>query len=99
MPRAAAKPLSVDEKKPVVVSVDAQGNLYLNEADDPKKPIDATDLMARVAAVLRHKPGRPVVVKGDRSVPYGRVVLAMTLLQRAGVPSVGLATQHPEAKK
>jgi biopolymer transport protein TolR len=35
----------------------------------------------------------PVFVKGDRAVPYGRVVEAMTLLQRAGAARVGFITE------
>jgi len=48
--------------------------------------------------VLRHQPGTPVLVRGDRGVAYGRVVEAMSLLQRAGAPSVGLITEPPEAR-
>jgi biopolymer transport protein ExbD len=32
-------------------------------------------------------------------VEYGKVVVAMALLQKAGAPSVGLITQTPEAVK
>ena len=54
----------------------------------------ADDLLeARVAALLRRTPGVPVFVKGDRAVPYGRVVEAMTLLQRAGAARVGFITE------
>ena len=49
-------------------------------------------LQARVAAVLRSAPGVPVFVKGDREVPYGRVVEAMVLLQSAGARKVGFLT-------
>jgi biopolymer transport protein TolR len=48
---------------------------------------------ARVAALLRRTPGVIVFVKGDRAVPYGRVVEAMTLLQRAGASKVGFLTE------
>ncbi|MCG7919154.1 MAG: protein TolR, partial [Candidatus Thiodiazotropha taylori] len=38
----------------------------------------------------------PIMVRGDRGVPYGRVVEAMVLLQAGGAPSVGLVTESPE---
>ncbi len=53
-------------------------------------------LVTRVAAVLRHKPKTPVMVRGDTHVEYGKVVVAMSLLQKAGAPSVGLITDAPE---
>ena len=37
-----------------------------------------------------------VLVGGDANVAYGRVVQVMTLLQQAGVPSVGMITDPPE---
>ncbi len=96
LPQAAARPVRANEQKPVVVSVDAGGNYYVDVGEDPDQPVDAETLMARVAAVLRHRPDTPVMVKGDRGVPYGEVVTAMVLLQQAGAPSVGLVTRNPD---
>ncbi|MBQ0724626.1 MAG: biopolymer transporter ExbD, partial [Cycloclasticus sp.] len=43
-------------------------------------------------AVLRNQPTTAVMIRGDQGVAYGEVVRAMTTLQAAGVPSVGLLT-------
>ena len=96
LPQASAEPLSKDADEPLIVSVDTQGNFYLNVGEKPEAPIDAEKMTTMVAAVLRHKPGTPVMIKGDRDVKYEKVVTAMTLLQSAGVPSVGLITQTPD---
>ena len=99
LPQAAATPIVPEEnKEPLVVTVDAQGRFYLNVGENPEAPVDEATLVNRVAAVLRHQPGTPVLVRGDRGVPYGRVVEAMSLLQRAGAPSVGLITEPPEGR-
>jgi biopolymer transport protein TolR len=39
------------------------------------------------------------MVRGDQAVNYGKVVHAMTVLQAAGAPSVGLMTESPPGKK
>jgi len=96
LPQASAEPLSKDADEPLIVSVDVQGNYYLNVGEEPDAPIDGDKMTTMVAAVLRHKPGTPIMIKGDRNVQYEKVVTAMTLLQTAGVPSVGLITQTPE---
>jgi biopolymer transport protein TolR len=96
LPQATAEPLSKDADEPLIVSVDVQGNYYLNVGDDPDSPIDGEKMITMVAAVLRHKPGTPVMIKGDRNVQYEKVVTAMTMLQSAGVPSVGLITSTPD---
>ena len=96
LPQASAEALSKDADEPLIVSVDVNGNYYLNVGDDPDTAIDADKMITMVAAVLRHKPGTPVMIKGDRNVLYEKVVTAMTFLQSAGVPSVGLITRNPE---
>lgn len=96
LPQAPSRPLERNQTDPLVVSVDRDGNYYLNVGENSDAPLTEADLVARVAAVLRHRPGTPVYVKGDRAVDYGTVVYAMTLLQRAGAPGVGLVTQAEE---
>ncbi len=97
LPQAASTPLEPDKKEPLVITVDAQGNLYLNVGDGKERPLDEATLSQRVSAVLRNQPDTPVLVRGDRNVDYGRVINTMTLLQGAGAPSVGLVTESPAA--
>ena len=91
LPKAAAEPLPPD-MDPLVLSIDAQGGLYLNIGDS-RQPQDADRVVEIVAAALRREPARPVLVKADRAVEYGRVVEGMVLLQQAGAQKVGFATQ------
>lgn len=97
LPSAQAKALDVKQNTPIIVSVDADGQYYLNVSDEPASPISTDDLLTRIAAEIAINNERPVLVKGDRSVSYGRVVQAMVLMQRAGVQEVGLMTSsEPE---
>ncbi|WP_241087137.1 protein TolR [Candidatus Vondammii sp. HM_W22] len=96
LPLADSEPLPAEADDPVVVSVNATGDFFIDVGEGKNAPVDADTLMARVAAVLRYKPRTPIMVKGDRNVDYGRVVEAMVLLQAAGAPNVGLITESPE---
>jgi biopolymer transport protein TolR len=96
LPEASAEPVEDPDQEPVVVSVDASGNLYLNVGDDPESPIDGDTLVRNIGIVLKRQPGKSVLVRGDHAVDYGTVVSAMVLLQQAGVPHVGLVTESPE---
>jgi len=93
LPKAAAEPLPPD-LEPLVLSIDAEGAMYLN-IGDAKTPQDADRVLEVVSAALRREPERPVLVKADRSVAYGRVVEGMALLQQAGAQKVGFATESP----
>ncbi|HFD92335.1 MAG TPA: protein TolR [Gammaproteobacteria bacterium] len=99
LPQVAAEPVDTQQKEPLVATVDAAGNFYLSVGDEQDQPIDADTLVQRVAAVLRHQPQTPVLVRGDAKVDYGAVVNIMALLQKAGAPSVGLITETPEQRK
>ena len=96
LPQSAAKAIETD-KRPLVVSVDRDGSLYLTLGDAPREPIDAQALQAKVAAIMRQNPTVPVLIGGDTRVDYGRIYQAMVLLQQAGVPKVGLMSQPEQA--
>jgi biopolymer transport protein TolR len=95
LPKAGAEPLPLKPKqneKPLVLSIDAGGRMYLNVGSDPEQSIDEETLLARASAMLRRAPDIDVLVKGDANVAYGRVVSAMVLLQQAGASKVGFLT-------
>jgi biopolymer transport protein TolR len=93
LPKANAEPIeSVPDHDPLVLSVDAQGNLYINAGDDEDKPSSGRKIVTIVSVVLGEKPKTPVFVKADRAVPYGNIVGAMVLLQQAGANNIGFVT-------
>ena len=91
--KAGAEPIDdVPDHRPVVLSVDSDGNLYLDIGDNEETPITGAEVVKRVGIVIRNKPETPILVKADRAVPYGNVVGAMVLLQQAGAESIGFVT-------
>ncbi|MFM1887051.1 MAG: hypothetical protein RL026_2208 [Pseudomonadota bacterium] len=103
LPEAGAKPLPArqDQEKPLVLSIDAQGQLYLNVGDAPELPLAEAAVEERAAAMLRRAPDIDVLLKADQAVPYGRVVTAMVMLQRAGARKLGFLTDPlpPEPRR
>jgi len=97
LPKAGAEPIDPTESaEPLVLSVDADGNWYLNVGDDEDSPIDAERIVQLASTVLERRPETPVLVKADFRVAYGRVVAAMVLLQQAGADKVGFLTDPTE---
>jgi len=100
LPKAGAEPIdTVENTDPLVLSVDPDGNLYLNVGDDESSPLDATRVIRLVSVVLERRPNTPVLVKADFRVPYGDVVAAMVLLQRAGAAKIGFLTDPADFDK
>jgi biopolymer transport protein TolR len=100
LPKADAAPMDAEflrQHQPLILTVDTAGHFYLNIGSGKDMPIDPRTVMARAAAVMRRDPETPVLVRADERVPYGRVVSAMVLLQKAGADKVGFLTDPPES--
>lgn len=100
LPKAASASLKAADREPVIVSVNREGDLFLNLHTNPGLPIDPQALIVRVAAELElaHQSGQAlnVLVKGDQGVSYGKVIAAMSLLKQAGAEQVGLLTDSSD---
>jgi biopolymer transport protein TolR len=96
LPKTEAKAIPPEQKEPLIVTVDAKGNYYLNISDKPNQPVTArvlNNLVSTQLAPTAKGEQRPVLVRGDKDANYGKVIEAMALLQQAGAKSVGLITQ------
>ena len=96
LPRTEAKIVSEDKTPPLVVTIDKQGQFFIDVGARQDEPVLAQALTLKVIAVLRYKPDTAVLIRGDRSVNYGKVVTVMAALKNAGVPNVGLLTKPME---
>lgn len=77
------------QTKFVIVTVDAQGQVFL---DEDTQALTMEELLSRVMALKRFAPNSQVLVRGDSRLAYGKVVKVMSLLQEAGVEKIGLLT-------
>jgi len=92
LPQANAKSLA-DKKNPVIVSVGADGSLYLTMEGAKKEPVDIETLKAKVGAFVKANPEISVLVAGDRDGTYQGVYQVLADLQLAGVSKVGLMSE------
>ena len=102
LPKAGAEALPEElmrDHQPLILSVDSEGRYYLNIGEDESTALDDDQIIDRVATVLRREPQTPVLVKADRSVPYGSVVTGMVLLQDAGAAKVGFITDPLDVRR
>lgn len=90
LPQAQAGQLNVDAK-PIALSIDAQGRVFLDDAE-----VTDAEIVAAIAARAQEGPGEGaearVFVRGDRAVDYGRVAEIMALVTQGGFTRVALVT-------
>lgn len=96
LPEVAAQSIETADLGPVVITVDKNGGLFISHDEVVDQALPRDRLLARVVALRRDAPARPVLVRGDREVSHGHIVELMALLRNAGVEKVGLVTRPPE---
>jgi biopolymer transport protein TolR len=89
LPKTAA-PKAAHPKQPVVVSIDSSGQPFLD-----KEPLLPETIVPRLKEVAAQDQGQVVLVRGDRHVPYGRVIEIMGQVNAAGFSKVSLIAQAP----
>ncbi len=94
LPQVNADPISADAEPPLIASIDASGNYYLSVGDTSDQALELHELIELVIAHRQLNPKAEIMINGDRSIAYDKVVQLMNLLQtQAGVESVGLMTE------
>ncbi len=91
LPQTTAGPLNI-EQKPVSISVDEKGQIFLLD-----QPVAIEQLVARLKEAAKAGADERVYVRGAKTVNYGRVAEVMSLVTGAGFKKVALVTE-PEKK-
>ena len=89
LPKTAA-PKVAQPKQPVVVTIDESGQPFLD-----KEPLAPDTIVPRLKELAAQDPTQVVLVRGDRNVPYGRVIEIMGQVNAAGFGKVSLIAQAP----
>lgn len=89
LPKTSAAPIT-GQDEPLVVSINGQGNIYLQ---DTEIPLDS--LAARLQAITQNKPDTRIFVRADRTIAYGKVMEVMGTLNLAGYRRVSLVAEQP----
>ena len=93
LPETTAKPLKQTEK-PIVVEVNAQGDIYLDRVKGNHKL-----LKQQLATLAQTGLDKAIFLRADKAVPYGIVVAVMADIKEAGFEKLGMITQPPEEKR
>ena len=95
LPEVDAAPLDADllrDNEPLIVSINRNGEYFINLGENPDEAVDDEAVATVTAAVVRRNPDTPVLIKSDQAVQFGRVALALALLQQAGATGIGILT-------
>ncbi len=89
LPKADASNLPLRVQDPLVVSIDRNGQVYLRES-----AVETEELVARIKSQIESRGDDTVFLKGDREVPYGKVIEVLDVLHQGGIVHVGMVTDR-----
>lgn len=72
----------------IVLTIDADAQLYLNVGPTPNTPIDEAQVRDLATVVFGREPSTAAFVRADGSVPYREYVRGQSLLTQAGASRV-----------
>jgi len=87
LPKTRAEQLPTEKERPLVVTINEVGKVFVGMQD---KPVELSDLGPQLKAIANNRMDKRVYIRGDESVPYGKVMEVLALLQDAGFTSAGL---------
>lgn len=92
LPKTQAKQLDT-QTEPITLTVKADGATFLQEA-----PIGLEEIAPKLVAIAKNGYDEQIFVRADTSVPYGKVMEVMGLLNGAGYKKIGLVTGNAQDK-
>ena len=91
LPQAQSGTLD-ETRPPIIVSVSGQSDILVND-----RRTSLAELGGVIVQEKKAQPNPQVLLKADRSVPYGLVVQVMGALKAVGVEKLGMVTESPAA--
>jgi biopolymer transport protein TolR len=85
------------QAKPVQVAIDRDGAITIDDA--PVADSELPTKLAQIAAQPAPAEGRRIYLRADRTLDYGRVMLVMGELNRAGLNRVALVSVGSERQQ
>ena len=90
LPQTQAKSLDHDDQKPLELSVDISGKVFIDGAE-----VELNEVVAKLKAVTEARGGMEerIFMKADKKADYGTVAKVMGLLSGAGFKRLALVTE------
>lgn len=104
LPKAQTKNIATGSQLPVIVSLKADGEIYVSYQDKTDQKVSETqlvDILNKLQADPEYradnKPNMNVMINADQNNEYGTIMKLMAKLQQAGIQKVGLLTAAPKS--
>ena len=93
LPQTTSRPIEGQEER-IVITINSKREIFINQ-----QKVDALLLRRRLEQSTAARLNREVLLRADRSVPYGFVVQTMAEIKNAGIEKLGMVTEPSEERR
>ncbi|HEX7706428.1 MAG TPA: ExbD/TolR family protein [Thermoanaerobaculia bacterium] len=91
LPEAEGRSFELASNNPSKVTINSAGAVYVDGT-----AVGSEDLELSLGPMLRSKRIKRALLEADETVPYGRVIAVLDVMNRAGVEQLGMITRPGE---
>ncbi len=88
LPNSKAKSIQNPDDKPIELSVDADGKIYLGKTE-----VKQAALISIITPMMEGDEERRIYIRADQAIAYGRVMEVLGILNNAGFSKVALISK------
>lgn len=88
LPNSKAKPIQSEDNKPIEITIDKDGKIYLGETE-----MQESMIISVLTPMMRGQEERRIYIRADQTLDYGRVMSVLGLINGAGFSHVALISR------
>lgn len=93
LPQTTSRPIE-DQEERIIITINSKREVFINQ-----EKVDPLLLRRRLERSTAAKLNKEVLLRADRSVPYGFVVQTMAEIKNAGIEKLGMVTEPLEERR
>ena len=87
LPNTQAKPLKTEKERPLTLTLDGEGNLFINEVK-----IEKGELRFKLLAIKKERESDEIYLRASKNIEYQKVATILALVSNIGYSQISLVT-------
>jgi len=87
LPNTQAKPLAIENEKPLTLTIDKESNIFINEVQIKKE-----DIRTKLLAIRKERKSDEIYLRASKNIEYQKVASVLALVSKIGYSQISLVT-------
>ena len=87
LPNTQAKPLAIENEKPLTLTMDKESNIFINEVQIKKE-----DIRTKLLSIRKERKSDEIYLRASKNIEYQKVASVLALVSNIGYSQISLVT-------